>query len=99
MESKVRVRIPQISSIETALRLYYSKIELSTTDVKNLFGGVSDTVAWKLKKKAKELMTERGTTIWNARNVNTEVAYESWGLNIADLERRQEKLKKLEDKK
>lgn len=99
MQSQVRVRIPQITSIETALRLYYSRIELSSTDMKELFGEISDTEIWKLKKKARELMTERSTPMWNARYVNTEVAYEAWGIDVLDLERRHEKLKKLEGKK
>lgn len=99
MQSQVRVRIPQITSIETALRLYYSRLELSSTDMKVLFGEISDTAVWKLKKKAKELMAERSTPVWNAGYVNTEVAYEAWGIDVLDLERRHEKLKKLEGKK
>lgn len=95
MQSQVRVRIPQITSIETALRIYYSRIELSSTDMRDLFGKISDTAVWKLKKKARELMAERSTPMWNARYVNTEVAYEAWGIDVLDLERRHEKLKQL----
>ena len=40
MEGKIRVRIPQITSIETALQLYYNRIELSGADIKELFGDI-----------------------------------------------------------
>ena len=41
-------------------------------------------------------MVDRNITVWNAQRVNTEIAYEAWGLNIADLERRLKKLKAME---
>lgn len=88
----VRVRIPQIVSLETAIRLYYSRIELSSKDVHEIFGDIADGTVAKLKNKARELMSERETPIWNARNVNTAVAFEAWGLEISDLERRYKKL-------
>ena len=99
MESKIRVRIPQITSIETALRLYYERIELSGKDIKELFGDISDCTVAKLKNKVREMMKEEDTPIWNARNVNTEVAYKAWGLDIESLERRHSKIQKLEGKK
>jgi hypothetical protein len=39
-------------------------------------------------------MDERGMTRYNNTTVNTDVAFEVWGLNIADLERRYSKLRK-----
>lgn len=32
------VRVPQITSLETAIRLYYERIELSNSDIRELFG-------------------------------------------------------------
>ncbi len=90
--SKVRVRIPQLKSIETAIRLYYERIELSNSDIKELFGSIGSATISKLKKKAEEVMTEENITRWNTRHVNTEAAYKAWGLDIADLERRQKRL-------
>lgn len=93
--STINVRIPQVTSIETAIRLYYERTELSNGDIRELFGHLGNDTVRRLKWKATELMTERNTPIWNAQRVNTEVAYEAWGLNIADLERRWKKLKDL----
>ncbi len=90
--SAVRVRIPQLKNIETAIRLYYERIELSNSDIRELFGNLSSTTMVKLKKKAEEVMTEENIMRWNTLCVNTEAAYKAWGLDIADLERRQKKL-------
>lgn len=40
-------------------------------------------------------MNENDVPQWNALRVNTKTAYEAWGLNIDDLERRYRKLQKL----
>lgn len=90
----INVRIPQVTSIEMAIRLYYERTELSNAEIKALFGAGNNTVC-KLKRKARELMIERDTPVWNAQRVNTEVAYEAWGLDIKDLEHRLKKLNAL----
>lgn len=89
----INVRIPQISSLETAIRLYYDKLELSNKDIMALFGKMSSSTMAKLKRAANALIQERDTPIWNAQRVNTEVAYEAWGLDIKKLEYRYNKLK------
>ena len=38
--AKINVRIPQPSDIGAAIRLYYQKTELSTSDIITLFGGI-----------------------------------------------------------
>ncbi len=91
-KNQVRVRIPQITDIETAIRLYYERIELTNADIRELFGSLGSNTIAKLKKKARELMERENTPIWNAQSVNTEVAFKAWGLNITDLERRYKKL-------
>lgn len=91
----VNVRIPPIANLETAIRLYYSKVELSSEDVQELFPSVKgkNTIT-KLKRKARELMVEDNKLVYNAHSVNTESAFKAWGLDIADLEARYETLKK-----
>lgn len=93
--STIKIRIPQVTSIELAIRLYYERTELSNSEIKSLFAVGENTVT-KLKRKARELMNERETPVWNAQRVNTEVAYEAWGLDIKNLEHRLKKLKALE---
>lgn len=91
-----RVRIPAIADLATAIRLYYSKLELSNADIRELFPETGKSTILKLKKKAQEYMTEKGTLAYGGYSVNTRDAYSAWGLDIADIEKRYEKLKKLE---
>lgn len=94
--STINVRIPQLVSLETAIRLYYSRIELSNNDIRELFGKLGSATVVKLKKKARQVMQERGRMAWNAQLVNTEDAFTAWGLDIADLERRHKKIQSME---
>ena len=89
------IRIPQIQSLETAIRIYYERIELRNADIKELFGCIGNDRVCKLKRVAKNKMAENDVPSWDAQAVNTEAAFEAWGLNIDDLEKRLNKLKKL----
>lgn len=90
-----RIRLPQPLSIEVALKIYYTKIELSNKDIVDLFGNLSSATISRMKKQVREQMIEDGVQSWNAQYINTKVAYQTWGLNISDLEERYNKLKKL----
>lgn len=94
-ESKAGVRIPQIADLATAIRLYYSRLELMNPDIKLLFPGISASTVAKLKKKAHEVMDEQKIPSYNALAVNTKAAYEAWGLPIKDLEERYQRLVKM----
>ncbi len=95
-KSTISVRIPQITSLETAISLYYERIELSNDDIRKLFGHISSATISKMKKLAREKMIENHTPFWNAQYINTEVAYQTWGLEIGDLERRYKKIKAIQ---
>lgn len=94
---EINVRIPQLTSIETAIKIYYSYIELSNANIKELFGNIAPATISKLKAKARQKMIENETPVWNANYVNTEIAFKAWGLDIVDLERRYHKLKEYSD--
>lgn len=40
----INVRVPQVTSIEMAIRLYYERTELSNPEIKALFGTGNNTV-------------------------------------------------------
>ena len=88
------VRVPQIQDIETAIRLYYERIELSNSDIAALFG-CSRATAIKLKRLGKEQMDADEIPNWNALHVNTRSAFKAWGMDIADLEQRLKRLRQL----
>ena len=95
VKSVINVRIPQLVSLEIAIKLYYTHSELSNKDIVALFGKLSSATISKLKHKVYENMADEETPIWNANFVNTKVAYRTWGIDINDLEHRYQKLKEL----
>lgn len=80
--------------IKTAVRIYYTKPEIVTDDIRKLFS-VGKSTAQKLKNQVRNVMAEKGVKVWLPYSVNTKVAYEMWGLDIADLENRLKKLQRL----
>lgn len=83
-------------SIDIAIKIYYENSEIGNAEIAELFGKMSSSTAVRLKKDVQKVMADRGVESYRAHTVNTEIAYEVWGLNIADLERRRAKLKKLD---
>ena len=89
------MRTKAITNIDTALRIYYEKDELDNKDIKELFNGLSDSKAISMKKEVLAEMTKRNIPQFRKHTVNTDVAYELWGINIERLERNRAKLIKL----
>ena len=80
-----------------AIEIYYGRIELDNKDIKELFA-CKDNAAIRLKRPVQEEMAKQKILPWKAGNVNTEVAFKVWGLDIADIERRYLKLMKFREK-
>lgn len=80
--------------IETAVKMYYSKIEIGTKDIRELFG-VGATCATDMKKKVREEMAKRGVRNYYPNSIKTDIAFEVWGLDIEELERRLKALRRL----
>lgn len=89
------VRIPMVTSIERAIRLYYEKIELGNRDILELFGDISSATISRLKKKAREQMAIDGVQSWTGYGVSTTSAFRAWNLDIVNLEKRYAKLREL----
>jgi hypothetical protein len=83
--------------IEMAVRLYYEKPEITNADIKALFS-TGETQTIKIKKAVKEEM-ENHLISPNEQevphSVNTEIAYEVWGIDIDNFEKRLKKLRTL----
>jgi len=87
--------IPKITSIENALKVYYENAEIGNKEIELLFGARSTATVSRLKRLAKTEMFKRDIPTFNAYKVNTPIAFEVWGIDIADLEKRLKKLKEL----
>ena len=101
-QEEIHVRVPQVRDPLAAIRLYYSKTELSTGDIRDLFvdnrgNRIGGDRALRLKKLAKIEADNRGIPNYDVMKCNTEVAYEVWGIKISDLERRYAKLQKYKE--
>lgn len=93
--NNIRVRVPQVADVDTAIRLYYSKTEIGNADIRQLFGNLGQARISKLKQLVISEMRERDTVRYNALCVNTEVAYDVWGINIDRLTAGRKKLQQL----
>ena len=89
------MRIPTISSLENALKIYYENVEIGNKEIIILFGNRSTATISRLKKLVKAEMIKRNMPAFSTFKVNTAIAFEVWGIDIADLEKRLYKLKEL----
>lgn len=80
--------------VATAVRLYYEKSELTNADIAELFS-TAETQTIKIKKMAKTEMAKRGVKSWLPYSVNTKIAFEVWGIDIDEYEKRLKKLRSL----
>lgn len=87
------MRVPQLPSIQEAVELYYEKPLICAGDIKNLFR-CGSAKACELKKTAIAKMNELNVPVWNARLIDTDTAFQAWGLDIKKLESRLSKLQK-----
>ena len=83
-----------LPSIEKAVETYYSKSELTTSDIRALFGcGVTKAV--NIKKEVQARMAKEKIHCWTPGAVSTKVAFRVWGIDIDEYEKRLLKLRKL----
>jgi len=89
------IRMPDT---ETALRIYYSNAnEIGSREIRELFklSANSGATVARIKKTVWAEQEKRGIKTWNAGSIDTETAYEVWGLDIRKLERNYKKMKAL----
>lgn len=77
---------------EVALDLSTSKTELDTKDVMLLFD-IKKAAAQNYKSKVLKEQAKREVKTWYSGHINLTVAYEFWGIDIVEIEK---KLKKRE---
>ncbi|MCL2588791.1 MAG: hypothetical protein FWD84_05215 [Oscillospiraceae bacterium] len=92
----MKLNIPPIQSIDHALKIYYKHSELGNKEITALFGRRSSATISRLKRQVKHEMAKREVLSYNANKVSTPVAFEVWGLDVRDLERRMKKIKELD---
>ncbi len=89
------MNIPQIASIETAVRIYNERDCLYTKDIRELFPGICKITVARLKDAARAEASSRGMFQYDTRSVWTRSAYRAWGLDIEQLEYKRRKCEQL----
>ena len=92
----MNINIPPVTNISTALKIYYTHSEIGNQQITELFGKRSSATVSRLKRAVKNEMARREIMSYGLNKVNTSIAYEVWGLDVDDLERRIKKLKNLD---
>ena len=90
-----KIYIPSITNIENALKIYYENSEIGNKEINCLFGNRSSATISRLKRLVKAEMIKRNMPTFNAYKVNTAIAYDVWGIDVTDLEKRMKKIKEL----
>lgn len=85
----------QVKDIATAVNIYYTYPELGTKQIQQLFS-CGRNKATELKAIARKLQDEKGVITYARSSVNTRYAYEAWGIDIADLEKRHIRYQKIQ---
>ena len=90
------MKFKRIKDIPTAIRIYYMYPEIGNAEMKMLFGeDTSSSTLSKYKAAVRDKQVELEKKTASANTVITEIAYEVWGIDIRDLERRMKKLQQL----
>lgn len=80
--------------IKTAIRIYYAKTEIGTSDIMELFS-VKKAKATRLKNEVREEMAKESVKSWLPFSINTKIAYKVWGIDIEDMKKRLKELQRL----
>ena len=82
----------KVPDLKTAIQIHYQyPAGLGTKQISELFG-VSPSTAFNIKKQVLKIMNERNIKCWKSSDIHTQTAYELWGIDINDLEKRYKKL-------
>lgn len=89
------MKVKPIKGIDAALRIYYSYPEIGNAEIRELFGNLGSSTIAKYKDAVKQEQMERNVKTMCLNTINTRVAYEVWGIDVDDLEKRRKALKRL----
>lgn len=89
------MKVKQIADMDTALYIYYRYSEIGNKQIRELFGGLGSAALARYKKAVQEAAAEQNIQTAQLNTVNTTLAYEVWGIDVNEIEKRREKLKKL----
>lgn len=81
-------RLSIIASIEELVDIYDTRIELNNTDLRRIFGKISSSTIAKIKNRVRDETRKQNHWTMGTYSIRTDVAYQVWGLDIAELRKR-----------
>ena len=78
-------KVVRYKDIDTALRIYYQRPELSNSDLTELFPGVGESTIARWKKKIHAMEIEEDVRLSQARVINTKIAYKFFGIDTTSF--------------
>lgn len=75
------MNIPQISNIDTALRIFYQYPEIGAREIMELFATCSKSTVNRLKRLAQNRMVEDDVYSHSLYKVHTGSAYKAWSID------------------
>lgn len=89
------MKFRQPTSIDAALLVYYANTEIGNKQIRELFGNICNSTIARYKKAVLEQQAEDEVYTTGFNTVDTKTAYKVWGIDVDDLEKRRNKLRKL----
>lgn len=87
---KGSIRAPET---QTALRIYHThRNAIGSEQIRELFGVKSSSTIARIKKEVRQKQIEEGIKVWDPRTIDTDTAFEVWGLDVKELEKSYKKM-------
>ncbi len=86
---------PNLKNVEAAIKAFYGTGYVSNAEIKEMFGVSSDAAVSRIKKPVLEEEVRQNIPRVVPYHVNARVAFEVWGIDVQELVKSREKLKKL----
>lgn len=84
-------RLP-VHNIDAALRAYYGKGYLNNNDIGEIFGTTTKSTIYEMKRPVIAEERKREYPVVVPFHVCAKIAFEVWGIDVAELERNKKKL-------
>ncbi len=88
-------RRPNLKNVEVAIKAFYGTGYISNAEIKAMFGVSSDAAVSRIKKPVLEEEDRQNVPRVVPYHVNAKVAFEVWGIDVTELVKSREKLRKL----
>lgn len=81
-------KFPELAGPDICLEIYDNNpICIGTKEIQRIFSGIGRSTAERYKNEIKEVMTQQNKTVFIKNKVDTDCAFEHWGLDVKKMRR------------